>query len=301
MNIINEFYKRFDRFGEKAESVSVPHSVCLLGTPDLPTVPSVGISLSFGTECAYRKRKDDRIIIKYTDSPNTDSVNITDTKSFYVEKSVKQMLNSISQLTEKMCGAELLLHSDTSTSDFSHKRLCAVKAYSAITNSEDSFRTIIKAAASAPFEIVSVIPDARFVIINNITLDYFFYPFNFDGYKIVCIKSGNTKHIKPSSGFIEREKCRINCLDTALKTNNICELGDIISESGKDIISISNIRTINNLYSFASDFTKYIRPFYDYSGLFAIIENEKCDEFIKVIGLKHQKKTGKKPVFYISD
>ncbi len=301
MDIISEFYKRFDRLGEKAESVAVPSSVCILGTPEIPTLPAVGISLSFGAECAFRKRNDDRIIIKRTDTPTTDSVNLINIESFYGEKSIKKILHSASMLPNKMCGAELLLHCDTDTPDFSPKRLCAVKAFSVLTKTEESYRTIIKISEAEPFEIVSIIPSARFAVINNITLDYISYPFDFEGYKIICVKSGNKSYTKASQGFIERERERINRLDTALKNKNICDLGDIIYESGKDFASMANIKTADDLYSFANEFTKYVRPLCDNSGIIAIVEDEKCDEFIKVVGLKHQKKTGKKPAFYISD
>lgn len=301
MDIISDFYKRFEKNGISVYTLSCPASVTLLGNNNDFRTPVLALSLSFGTSVAYRCRKDNRIVLERTDTDTPYSANIINTHHIPSPDWAKNMLHSINKLIPEPQGIDMLFHNDTGNPEFSDITLCGVFAYASLFGTEKSIRSIIKATNSTPTQIASLLTGNRFSVVNTATLEYIPYNFNFKGYKIVLIKINKSHYTKISQSFSLNEKDRLNNAVFAIINNDISSLGECIYSSGTEILNNNKNNNCNYIFSYASEFSKMIRPFNDLSGVIVIVKEKLCDEMVKVIGSRYEKKTGGKPAFYISD
>lgn len=300
MDIISQYYKRFEQNGIKAEEVFVPASVAVLGSCNT-SLPVISMTLSFGSRCVYRNRNDDRIILKCTYSDETDILNTAMPLYLQNDGIIKDIIISARQITEKIKGAEILLSSDCSLKEFSPEKICLVKALCTQSGFSDAARSIIKATGSPAHMLVSLLSDTRIAAVNQLTLDYIPYKFNFTGYNIVCIKLSSKKKLTVSKAFVQREKHRINKFMETTGKNTVNDIGTLMYDSGMDYIDNIQNETYTDIFRYIENYTHYFRPLEDLSGIIAFVSTPLCDEFIRVIECAYEKKTGKKPAFYISD
>ena len=300
MDTIGEYYKRFEQNGIKPEEVFVPASVTVLGSYNT-SLPVVGMSLSFGSRCILRARNDSRIILKRTYSDETDILNTAIPLYLQNNGMTKDIINLTRRISPKISGAEILLSSDCALKEFSPEKICLVKALCNLSGFPDAIRSIIKTTNSPAHRLVSLIPATRFAVVNQLTLDYIPYQADLDGYNIICIKFGSKKKVCITEAFMQREKQRINNFGKIAGNNSINDIGRLMYDSGIDYISNIRNDVLTDIFKTIENYTLYFRPFEDLSGITAFVQTNLCDEFIRVIGSVYQKKTGKKPAFYISD
>ena len=301
MDIISDFYKRFEKNGICVNTLFCPAVVPLLGIDDDLRAPVLSLSLSFGTLAASRRRNDDRIVIERTDTDDLQAANFNNIAVFNGKKWAKDIMRSINSITTNPNGIEILLHNDTGIPEFSDYLLCSASVYANEYFNKDAPKCIIKATNSKPSQIITLLKNARFAVVNTSTLDYIPYNFNFDGYKIVLIKTNRPHKVITEKNFTLREKERINCAVQAIQNNNIKLLGECLSSSAADLMRANRKSKCRNIYSYVTEFSPIARPLNDFSGVIAIVNDEICDEMVKITGSRYEKKTGSKPAFYISD
>ncbi len=300
-DIITDFYKRFLHDGGKADMVSCPASVCLFGSGS-SSCPEVGLKLSFGAEAAYRRRSDDRIVLSRTDSDTLQSVNIIDLYKFNGADWAREILSATEKLPIKPSGAEILLHTDVGAPELAPRLLCAIYAAATLFGNSVTTQAVLRAASYPAYYMASLLKEERVSVANTSTLDYLAYKLPIKEKKIIVVKiESQRKRPKFSSAFSERENDRIKKAALCLNDGYTDSVGQLMCEASRDMLKIHPDSKAELLFNNILDFTGAVRILPDYSGAVAFVADDSVDEFVKLVGDKHEKKTGTRPAFYISN
>ncbi len=292
MDILTDFYKRYGHGGGVASVERLGTPFCIFKTK----VAEVGLKTSFGASVAYRIRTDGRIVLSRTDTNLKESINISDIDRFHGEAWAEEIINLIKKLPPEGVGAELLLHQDIDDSLLAPKTLCAVSAYSKLLKNNVSPHTLLSVADKPPYFMASF-TEGQIAVVNTQTKSFMTYNLESDKEKVIVIKSG--KHRKPlklPSKYYEREYIRIKAI-----SGSLLSIGSFMYEASRDMLSYLPTPELDTLFNEILEFSKKVRILPDLSGAVVLLDKEKIDELIELVGTGYEKKTGLAPAFYISD
>ncbi len=96
------------------------------------------------------------------------------------------------------------------------------------------------------------------------------------------------------------EKERFKQAKEALKHGEYARLGHIIRRSSCEYLSVvkKNGSNLKMLFDMAAE-SSIICGIYERSGIYAIVEDNRVDSFIKAVGAAYERKIGKRPDFYV--
>ncbi len=290
MDILNDFYKRYGRENGIAEVDFSPASLCLYDGNRY----KVGLSLSFGTTIAFRKRKDGRIVMSKTNSNLKEGINICDIERFNGEAWARRIISVIKKIPPNGEGIEMLFQNDAGNRSFDCLKLCVSKAYSKLTKTELSPMQLLK-IADMPSHYISSITESRLCIFDKAIEAYKTFNPNIENKNIIIITSGRKrKQVKLPSDFYNRADERINELSGE-------NFDKIIGTLSKNMLSYIKYPEIKVLFNEICGFCDNVLILPDLSGVAVVIPTEGIDEFLSVILARYEKKTGLTPAFYISD
>ncbi|MDO4618895.1 MAG: hypothetical protein Q4B31_05165 [Clostridia bacterium] len=290
MDIKDDFYKRFLREGGMAEDFFIPCTVPLIGGWENSSA-TVTLNLSFGTHIAVRHRTDGRITIADSLSDIDYESNFSDLSVMDFPKWVKDIISSANKIPKTENGFEMLICSDIFSSFFESRILSAKKALKEVFAPEISDISLLN---SEPFYRIAPFLPAALVAVNSLTLEVLTYPFTQKNTKAVIVLTSPQKLSVPD-GFLFKERNRLKKFSSAV------DLFPLMQESRTDLAYSIKHSDIESLVNSAADFTEDFNILPAFSGIVAFLEDGKIDSFIEVLTSRHEKKTGEKPAFYISD
>lgn len=298
-DIKTDFYKRFSNKTDTAYTRKTPAAVCIFGGMK-GCLYEAGLSLSFGSEVAFRKRTDGRIILARSDSDSAQSVNIAELEKFHGADWAQEIITSAKRLPFDFGGFEMLIHSDCGLPSFSPHLICALGA---ICDMYGKARPDdILTAANAKLYHYPTLTDAKAGVANTATRESFLYKFSLSGEKIVAVITDKPKENKIlSRTFSEREDRRTTLTAKCFARSNSAELATLMAESSEDLLALLNSRRLETLFRLAKDYTDAVKLLPDQSGAICFVKDSLVDEFVEIVGDRHEKKTGTRPAFYISD
>ncbi len=292
LDIKSDFYKRHGREGGVAEVCFCPTSVCLFACETY----QVGLRLSFGATAAYRGRSDGRIILSRTDTNVKESVNRLYIDRFMGEPWAEEIINAVKKSALDKNGVEVLFHSDVGEPSLDNRLLCGVAVFSKLSEEQLLPQMLIKLTDKEPYKTASL-TEGRIAIVNNATLSYMTYNPDFNGRKIIVIKTGKHRRVpKLSSSYFEREYARINSL-----SRSVSALGELMTEASRDMLKEISAPELETLFNEVTGFADEVRIMPDLTGAVLVCEEKNVDELVMIVGSRYEKKTGLTPAFYISD
>ncbi len=298
-DIKTDFYKRFLNKTDTAYARTTPAAVCLFGGMK-GCLYEAGLTLSFGSHAAFRKRNDGRIVLSRSDSDSAQSVNIAELDRFHGADWAREILTAAKRLPIDFGGFEMLIHSDCGLPSFSPHLLCSLCAICDMYEKAKPL-DIISAAKAPPYCFPSLAA-AKAGIANTLTRETFTYNPIFDGEKSIAVITDKPRENKLlSRTFAAREDKRTIAAADCLAKGNIAGLATLMSESSEDLLVLWESSKHETLYRLSTDYTKAVKLLPDQSGAVCFVKDNLVDEFVKIIGDRHEKKTGSRPAFYISD
>lgn len=298
-DIKTDFYKRFSNKTDTAYTRNTPAAVCLFGGVK-GCLYEAGLALSFGSHAAFRKRNDGRVVLSRSDSDSAQSVNIAELDRFHGADWAAEILTSARRLPTDFGGFEMLIHSDCGLPSFSPHLLCSL---SAICDMYSTAKPLdILSAAKARLYYLPSISGAKAGIVNALTRETFTYNPVFESEKIIAVITDKPKESNfLSRTFTAREDKRTIAAADCLAKGNTADLGTLMRESSDDLLALFNNAKLETLFRLANDYTKAVKLLPDQSGAVCFVKDSLVDEFVKIVGDRHEKKTGTFPAFYISD
>lgn len=298
-DIKTDFYKRFSSKTDTAYTRKTPAAVCLFGGVK-GCLYEAGLSLSFGSHAAFRKRADGRIILARSDSDSAQSVNTAELEKFHGAGWAEEILTAIKKLPISVGGFEMLIHSDCGLPAFSPHLMCVLGAICDMYGKVTPF-DIISAAKEKPCTLPSI-SGAKAGVINVVTHESFLYKFSLSGEKIVAVIADKPKETTAlSKTFAEREDRRTALAARCFARSNSDGLATLMTESSEDLLTLRNSSKSETLFRLAKDYTNAVKLLPDQSGAVCFVKDSLVDEFVKIVGDRYEKKTGTRPAFYISD
>lgn len=298
-DIKTDFYKRFSNKCDTAYTRKAPAAVCLFGGMK-GCLYEAGLSLSFGAEAAFRKRSDGRIVLSRSDSDSAQSVNIAELDVFHGADWAAEILTCMQRLPTIAGGFEMLLHSDCGLPSFSPELLCALGAICDMYGKANPAQIIDTARAKLYY--LPSLSGGKVGIINTVSRESFLYNLSLTDEKIVAVITDKPKENKTlSRTFAAREDKRTAAAAQCLAKGNLTGLATLMTESSDDLLALWESNKLETLFRLAKDYTKAVKLLPDQSGAVCFVKDNLVDEFVAIVGDRHEKKTGTRPAFYISD
>ncbi len=289
----DDFYKRFKRDGGIATEFFLPSTVPLLGGFS-HSGASISLNLSFGTHIVARKRSDGRIVIADSMSDIDYQTNFSDLNLRTFPEWVKNIILSAKETPGADKGFELLFKED-SFSGFTPPRLLGGKLVI-----KDFFKpsvpdvNLLNGTNLPYYYLASLMPPKKLVGVNSLTFETIVYDAPKGTKKPIVIKKDEESFEIPD-GFSYKERSRLKNFSSP------DDLFPLMKESVKSLINHINSGGIHLLLSVCDDFQGEFNILPNLSGVIVFLEEDSIDKFIETAESKYEKKTGKKPAFYISD
>lgn len=289
----DDFYKRFKRDGGIATEFFFPTTVPLLGGFS-HSGATISLNLSFGTHIIARKRSDGRVIIADSMSDIDYLTNFSDLNLRTFPEWIKNIITSAKDIHSTDKGFELLFKED-SISDFSPPRLLGAKKVL-----KDFFKpsiphvNLLNGTNCPYYYLASLMPEKKLVGVNSLTFETIVYDTPNITKKPIVIRKEKENFDIPD-GFSYKERARLK------KFSSADDLFYLMKESRESLLNHINSDGMHSLFSVCDDFGGEYNILPNLSGVIVFMEEAKIDKFIETAESRYEKKTGKKPAFYISD
>lgn len=289
----DDFYKRFKRDSGIATEFFLPATVPLLGGFS-HSGASISLNLSFGTHIVARKRSDGRVVIADSMSDIDYMTNFSDLNLRTFPEWVKNIILSAKETPGADEGFELLFKEDL-ISGFSPSRLLGGKLVI-----KDFFKpsvpnvNLLNGTNLPCYFLSSLMPPKKLVGVNSLTFETIVYDVPKSQKKpIVIIKDKEIFQVP--DGFSYKERSRLKNFSSP------DDLFPLMKESVKSLLNHINSDGMHSLFSVCEDFSGEYNILPHLSGVIVFMEETNIDKFIETAESRYEKKTGKKPAFYISD